>query len=114
MNSLDLKKTAEDLIDTFLEAGKIAKEISHKGVEILIKPDNSPVTNGDLAVDKLLQTKIKSFNPNIPIISEETVNLKNKLFFNLTMEINVLMEDINQKIILPLLKVMNFYWNLIN
>ena len=74
MNSLDLKKTAEDLIDTFLEAGKIAKEISHKGVEILIKPDNSPVTNGDLAVDKLLQTKIKSFNPNIPIISEETVN----------------------------------------
>ena len=74
MNNLDLKKTAEDLIDTFLEAGKIAKEISHKGVEILIKPDNSPVTNGDLAVDKLLQTKIKSFNPNIPIISEETVN----------------------------------------
>ena len=74
MNSLNLKKTAEDLIDTFLEAGKIAKEISHKGVEILIKPDNSPVTNGDLAVDKLLQTKIKSFNPNIPIISEETVN----------------------------------------
>ena len=68
MNSLDLKKTAEDLIDTFLEAGKIAKEISHKGVEILIKPDNSPVTNGYLAVDKLLQTKIKSFNPNIPII----------------------------------------------
>ena len=75
MNNLDLKNTTEDLIDTFLKAGKIAKEISQKGVEIVIKPDNSPVTNGDLAVDKLLQTKIKSFTPNIPIVSEETVDL---------------------------------------
>ena len=74
MNNLDLKSTAENLIDTFLNAGKIAKEISQKGVKIVIKADKSPVTNGDLAVDKLLQTKIKSFTPNIPIISEETVN----------------------------------------
>ena len=74
MNNLDLKSTAEDLIDTFLKAGKIAKEISQKGVKIVIKADKSPVTNGDLAVDKLLQTKIKSLTPSIPIISEETVN----------------------------------------
>jgi len=74
LNNLDLKGTAEDLIDTFLKAGKIAKEISKKGVKIVIKADKSPVTNGDLAVDKLLQTKIKSLTPNIPIISEETVN----------------------------------------
>ena len=74
MNNLDLKGIAEDLVNTFLMAGKIAKEISQKGVEIVIKPDKSPVTNGDLAVDKILQTKIKSFTPNIPIISEETVN----------------------------------------
>ena len=80
MNSLDLKKTAEDLIDTFLKAGKIAKEISQQGVKIVIKADKSPVTNGDLAVDKLLQTKIKSLTPSIPIISEETVdfNIKNE------------------------------------
>ena len=74
MNNLDLKGIAEDLVNTFLMAGKIAKEISQKGVEIVIKPDKSPVTNGDLAVDKILQAKIKSFTPNIPIISEETVN----------------------------------------
>jgi 3'(2'), 5'-bisphosphate nucleotidase len=74
LNNLDLKSLAENLIDTFLKAGKIAKEISQKGVEIEIKADKSPVTNGDLAVDKLLQTKIKSVTPNIPIISEETVN----------------------------------------
>ena len=74
MNNLDLKGIAEDLVNTFLMAGKIAKEISQKGVEIVIKPDKSPVTNGDLAVDKILQTKIKSFTPDIPIVSEETVN----------------------------------------
>ena len=78
MNNLNLKNTAEDLIDTFLKAGKIAKEISRRGVKITIKADNSPVTDGDLAVDEVLRTKIKSFNPNIPIISEETVNFNIK------------------------------------
>ena len=80
MNNLDLKNTAEELIDTFLKAGKIAKEISQRGVKITFKADKSPVTDGDLAVDKLLGDKIINLTPNIPIISEETVNLniKNK------------------------------------
>ena len=80
MNNLDLKNTAEELIDTFLKAGKIAKEISQRGVKITFKTDKSPVTDGDLAVDKLLGDKITNLTPNIPIISEETVNLdvKNK------------------------------------
>jgi len=80
LNNLNLKNIAEGLIDTFLEAGDVAKKISEKGVKITIKDDKSPVTDGDLAVDKLLSTKIKSLTPNIPIISEETVNfdIKNK------------------------------------
>ena len=78
MNNLNLKNTAEGLIDTFLKAGEIAKEISQRGVKITIKADKSPVTDGDLAVDELLRTKIKSFTPNIPIISEETVDLNTK------------------------------------
>ena len=85
MNNLNLKNIAEDLLDTFLEAGKIAKEISRRGVKITIKTDNSPVTDGDLAVDQLLRSKIANLTPNIPIISEETVNLeiknKNKTFW---------------------------------
>ena len=78
MNSLNLKNTTEDLIDTFLKAGKIAREINQQGVKITIKRDKSPVTDGDLAVDKLLTTKIKSLTPKIPVISEETVNLNIK------------------------------------
>ena len=79
MNNLNLKKTTEDLIDPFLKAGKIAKEISERGVKITIKPDNSPVTDGDLAVDKIISDNLKKITPNIPIISEETVNLKKEI-----------------------------------
>ena len=85
MNNLNLKNIAEGLLDTFVQAGKIAKEISRKGVKITIKDDKSPVTDGDLAVDRLLKNKIKNLTPDIPIISEETVNMeiknKNKTFW---------------------------------
>lgn len=85
MNKLNLKNTAEELIDTFLKAGETAREISKKGVKITIKPDKTPVTDGDLAVDRILRIKIRNLTPNIPIISEETVDLsrenKNKDFW---------------------------------
>jgi len=85
LNNLNLKNITEDLIDTFFKAGKIAKEISQRGVKITIKTDKSPVTDGDLAVDKILRDKIKNLTPNIPIVSEETVNLnvenKSKTFW---------------------------------
>ena len=75
MNNLNLKNITEQLLDTFLEAGRIAREISRRGVKVTIKSDKSPVTDGDLAVDKILTLKIKNLTPHIPVISEETVNL---------------------------------------
>ena len=42
---------------------------------ITIKPDKSPVTDGDLAVDEILSSKINELTPNIPIISEETSDI---------------------------------------
>jgi len=71
-----LKVITENLLDTFLKAGEIAKEISERGVKITIKADKSPVTDGDLTVDKILRDKIKNLTPNLTIISEETVNLE--------------------------------------
>ena len=75
MNNLNLENIVKNLIDTFLNAGKVAKEISVRGIKIKMKADNSPVTDGDIAVDKILQEKIKNLTPEIPIISEETVDL---------------------------------------
>ena len=79
MNNLNLKSITENLIDTFFEAGQTAKEISSRGLKITIKPDNSPVTDGDLAVDKILRNKIKIITPEIPVVSEETINLDAKI-----------------------------------
>ena len=78
MNNLNFKNIVEELLNTFLEAGKVAKEISRRGVKITIKADKSPVTDGDLTVDKLLRAKISNLTPDIPIISEETVNVEVK------------------------------------
>ena len=78
MNNNELKNIAEALIKTTEHAGKISIELYNKGLKKIIKPDNSPVTNGDLEVNKILTDKIKTLTPNIPIISEETVNLQKK------------------------------------
>ena len=74
----DLKFISENLIDTFNIAGKESIDLYAKGLKINIKEDNSPFSNGDLRVNKLITDKIKELTPNIPIISEETVNLEVK------------------------------------
>ena len=82
MNNNELKDVAEKLIKTTELAGNKSMEIYKKGLKKIIKSDNSPVTNGDLEVNKILTEKIKELTPNIPIISEETVDLKKKNTFN--------------------------------
>ena len=78
MKSSELKKICESLIDTFIEAGKMSIGLYKKGLQIKIKEDKSPVSNGDLLVNELITKKIKELTPNIPIISEETVDLSKK------------------------------------
>ena len=78
MNRNELKKIAENLIDTFNIAGQNSIDLYKQGLKIEIKEDNSPVSNGDLKVNDLITNKIKELTPNIPIISEETVDLKIK------------------------------------
>jgi|TARA_Y100000389_G_scaffold158284_1_gene159662 3'(2'), 5'-bisphosphate nucleotidase len=78
MNKNELKKIAESLIDTFNIAGQESIDLYKKGLKIEIKEDKSPVSNADLKTNELITKKIKDLTPNIPIISEETVNLKIK------------------------------------
>ncbi len=78
MNISELQNIAEKLIKTTELAGDRSIELYKKGLKKIIKPDNSPVTNGDLEVNKILTEKIKELTPNIPIISEETVDFKIK------------------------------------
>ena len=72
MIEINIKEIVESLIDTFLDAGKISLELRKKGLIKKIKSDNTPVSNGDLEVNRIITQKISILNPSIPIISEET------------------------------------------
>ena len=80
MNKQELKNLAESLINTFNKAGDTSIQLFNEGLKIKIKEDGSPVSNADLKVNDLITKKISEITPNIPIISEETVdlNVKNK------------------------------------
>ena len=73
---MDIKKIVESLIDTFLEAGELSLSLREKGLKKEIKSDNTPVSNGDLEVNKFITQKISEITPDIPIISEETSDNK--------------------------------------
>jgi hypothetical protein len=72
----ELKNIVECLIETFNIAGQESIDLYAKGLKIKIKEDNSPVSNGDLRANELITNKILELTPNIPVVSEETVNLK--------------------------------------
>ena len=78
MNKTDLKSLAENLIHTFKKAGTESIKLYEEGLKIEIKQDKSPVSNGDLKVNEMLTNKISELTPQIPIVSEETVDLNKK------------------------------------
>tara|TARA_B100001063_G_scaffold157944_1_gene147305 strand:- start:590 stop:1363 length:774 start_codon:yes stop_codon:yes gene_type:complete len=76
MTKINIEKTVRDLIETFLSAGEVSISLRNKGLTKKIKSDNTPVSNGDLEVDKIISAKLKELTPSIPIISEETSDNK--------------------------------------
>ena len=73
---MDIKIIVENLIDAFLSAGELSLFLRDKGLTKEIKSDNTPVSNGDLEVNKFITDKISNITPDIPIISEETTDNK--------------------------------------
>ena len=73
---MEVKKIVEDLIDTFLKAGELSLSLREEGLTNEIKSDNTPVSNGDIEVNKLITKKISEITPDIPIISEESSDNK--------------------------------------
>ncbi len=76
MNEVNLKNIVEAQIDTFLYAGNVAIELRNKGLTKEIKSDGTPVSNGDLAINKIITKKILELTPDLPIVSEETSHNK--------------------------------------
>ncbi len=76
MVKVNIKEIVENLISTFLYAGKVSLDLRDKGLIKKIKDDNTPVTNGDLEVNEIITKKIDELAPSIPIISEENSDNK--------------------------------------
>ena len=72
MEKINTKNLIKKLIPIIYKAGSLSIKHS-KNLKIFIKDDKTPVTNGDLEVDRILQSFLKKISPNIEIISEETV-----------------------------------------
>ena len=79
MNIKETKKITLSLIDTFNEASQVALDLRKVGLINEIKSDNTPVSNGDIEVNKILTNKIQEITPNIPIVSEESTNHKDAI-----------------------------------
>ena len=77
MNIQEAKKITYALIDTFNKAGQVALDLRKAGLKKEIKSDNTPVSNGDIEVNKILTQKISKITPNIIIVSEENADHKN-------------------------------------
>ena len=69
---MNLRNIVENLVEIFLEAGDLALQLREKGLIKKIKTDKTPVSNGDLEVNRLISAKISEITRDIPIISEET------------------------------------------
>ena len=54
----NLKEIVENLVDNFLKAGELSISLRDKGLKKEIKSDNTPVSNGDLEVNKFILKKI--------------------------------------------------------
>ena len=78
MQVKNIEEIVKNLIEFFFKAGNISIELRNKGLIKNIKKDKTPVTNGDIEVNKIILNNLKKISPNIPIVSEETAENKNK------------------------------------
>jgi myo-inositol-1(or 4)-monophosphatase len=68
------------IVDAALEAGALAADLRRRGLEINYKPgDSTPVTNADLAADRLLTERLRAARPDYGWLSEETVDDPDRL-----------------------------------
>lgn len=62
------------IVEAALAAGQVATDMRRAGLRIEYKAGNSPVTDADLAVDRLLKDRLRAARPDYGWLSEETAD----------------------------------------
>jgi myo-inositol-1(or 4)-monophosphatase len=76
---LDLARLGPRIADIVAEAGAIAERLFHRGAQLWIKSDDSPVTEADLAVDRYLFERLPQLVADSAWLSEETADTPERL-----------------------------------
>ena len=71
----DLPDLVNDILKISKQAGEKILEIYDTDFSVTNKDDNSPLTSADIAAHKTICAGLKSLNPEIPILSEESSRL---------------------------------------
>ncbi|WP_342643036.1 3'(2'),5'-bisphosphate nucleotidase CysQ [Rhodoligotrophos ferricapiens] len=69
----------DQLTEAVREAGALAMSLRAKGVDSWHKGDGTPVTEADMAVDRLLKERLLGARPDYGWLSEETADDKHRL-----------------------------------
>ena len=62
----------QSIVNLALKAGDAVMEVYAKDFEIAYKPDDSPLTEADTLANGIICSGLKSYFPDLPILSEET------------------------------------------
>ena len=73
MSEHNLKKLIYPVCDIAVQAGKIITKYYKSKTKIILKEDNSPLTQADLESNQLIENALTEMNNNIPILSEESL-----------------------------------------
>lgn len=68
----DLKDLLDPVIQIAYQAGKVIMEVYDAGFSVENKTDQTPVTEADIAANKVIETSLKALTPHLPILTEET------------------------------------------
>ncbi len=61
------------LLNTAIDAGKEIQKVYKKSFHVDIKDDDSPITEADIKSNNLILNRLKSYSPDVPILSEESL-----------------------------------------
>lgn len=69
------KKWLPEIIRIAREAGEAIMEVYRGDFDVQRKDDNSPLTKADLAAHEIIERRLKTLSPHLPVLSEESADI---------------------------------------